>query len=370
MTLMQFLIGLDECYQPVRSALLIRDPLPDVKHAYNIVAREESNRVVPKSSNVLFQMEILLTVCKNCRKIRHTVERCYDLIGFPPGFKKFANNSNNAKQSFNANVDVKCDKQSSVSPSSSGFTFKQMKKLFALINANGSSNFHANMVGANQHLTVSIVGMFSVVNVFSLNITVGHPNGTLATISHIGNLKSTNNVVLYDVLVVLGYFMSLLSVNKLTRDSKMFVGFDEEKCYNQDLTRKKILGTGTESGGFYLLGHNADQVLATLHSDLKISKSSYVPICEGGILLRFWSDCVLSVVYLINRLPSYVLNRRDVKFDETVFPFKMKTYSSKDLDSDSESDHLSFFDNLRPQSPNDEGRTSSVEDGSSPLPKA
>ncbi|GJW24904.1 hypothetical protein Tco_0038715, partial [Tanacetum coccineum] len=326
-------VGLDECYQPVRSALLIRDPLPDVKHAYNIVAREESNKVVPKSSNVLFQMEILLTVCKNCRKIRHTVERCYDLVGFPPGFKKFANNSNNAKQSFNANVDVKCDKQSSVSPSSSGFTSEQMKKLFP-------------------------------------NITVGHPNGTLATISHIGNLKSTNNVVLYDVLVVLGYFMSLLSVNKLTRDSKMFVGFDEEKCYNQDLTRKKILGTGTESGGFYLLGHNADQVLATLHSDLKISKSSSVPICEGGILLRFWSDCVLSVVYLINRLPSYVLNRRDVKFDETVFPFKMKTYSSKDLDSDSESDHLSFFDNLRPQSPNDEGRTSSVEDGSSPLPKA
>ncbi|GJZ23591.1 hypothetical protein Tco_0561050 [Tanacetum coccineum] len=36
------------------------------------------------------------------------------------------------------------------------------------------------------------------------------------------------------------------------RDSKMFVGFNENKCYIEDLKREKVLGTGSESGGLYM----------------------------------------------------------------------------------------------------------------------
>lgn len=42
--LMQFLIGLNEVYQPIRSNVLARDPLPDVKEAFNVISREESHR--------------------------------------------------------------------------------------------------------------------------------------------------------------------------------------------------------------------------------------------------------------------------------------------------------------------------------------
>nr|GEZ94632.1 ribonuclease H-like domain-containing protein [Tanacetum cinerariifolium] len=108
--------------------------------------------------------------------------------------------------------------------------------------------------GANQHLTVSAIGILNAVDITSLNITVGHPNGTLATISHVVILRLTNNVVLYDVLVVLGYCVSLMLVNKLIRDSKMYVGFNDNKCYIQDLKNKKVLRTGSESDGLYLLG--------------------------------------------------------------------------------------------------------------------
>ncbi|GKE67799.1 ribonuclease H-like domain-containing protein [Tanacetum coccineum] len=150
--------------------------------------------------------------------------------------------------------------------------------------------------------------MFNVVDIPELKITVGRHNGTLVTIIHVGNLKLSNNVVLYDVLVVPGYYVSLLSVNKLIRDSKMLVGFDENKCYIQDLKRKKILGTGIESIGLYLfdmnksnyighsnmimsfhvskllwhnrLGHPADQVLSVLKKDLNIYDITYVPMFE------------------------------------------------------------------------------------------
>ncbi|GJT60157.1 ribonuclease H-like domain-containing protein, partial [Tanacetum coccineum] len=131
-----------------------------------------------------------------------------------------------------------------------------IQKLLSLINDTSCGSIHANMA-------------------------VGHPNRTLATISPAGNLKLTNNVVLYDVLVV-------------PRD-----------C---DLKKEKILGTHSKFGGLYLfdmvnncsvgkcnivmcfnvskflwhnrLGHPADQVLSLLHNHLKISKSSSVPICE------------------------------------------------------------------------------------------
>ncbi|KAJ0514308.1 putative retrotransposon gag domain, retrotransposon Copia-like protein [Helianthus annuus] len=44
--LMQFLMGLDEVYQPIRSNLLTRDPLPTVKSAFAIISSEESHRTI------------------------------------------------------------------------------------------------------------------------------------------------------------------------------------------------------------------------------------------------------------------------------------------------------------------------------------
>ncbi|GJX89107.1 putative RNA-directed DNA polymerase [Tanacetum coccineum] len=390
MKLMQFLMGLDDCYQPVRTALLTRDPLPDVKDAYATVSREESHRGIPETSETIdsklnatsFAVKTFNQnkrgnnntsfnrnnnnynrgngsnnnrgpnpnlLCKNCGFTGHTIERCYELIGYPPGYKKpNAPKQNGFRSNFNANSDTKgSDKQPSACNSPTSFTADQMQKLLNLINDSTSGNTQSNMAGrvsffngnawfnvnfskfycgnskflvktitlgwiidsgANQHLTTSTIGMINVVDISNLNITVGHPNGTVATISHIGDLRLSNNVILHDVLVVPGYCVSLLSVNKLIKDSKLFVGFDEDKCYIQDLVKGITLGTGSESGGLYLfddnkkkclgnsnnvmafnvskdlwhcrLGHPADQVLNVLKHDLNLTKNTNVSVCE------------------------------------------------------------------------------------------
>nr|GEW72033.1 ribonuclease H-like domain-containing protein [Tanacetum cinerariifolium] len=49
--LMQFLIGLDNSYMQIRSSILSRDPLPDVRGAYAIISSEESHKVVSSSNS-------------------------------------------------------------------------------------------------------------------------------------------------------------------------------------------------------------------------------------------------------------------------------------------------------------------------------
>nr|GEW06902.1 ribonuclease H-like domain-containing protein [Tanacetum cinerariifolium] len=48
--LMQFLMVLNDVYQPIRSSLLTRETLPTVKDAFTIVSKEESHRGIPSSS--------------------------------------------------------------------------------------------------------------------------------------------------------------------------------------------------------------------------------------------------------------------------------------------------------------------------------
>ncbi|GKA51916.1 hypothetical protein Tco_0745112, partial [Tanacetum coccineum] len=135
MKLMQFLMGLDDCYHPVRSSLLTRDPLPKVKDAYNVISREESHRGVHESSG-------------GTESKQNATFLCFEIVGFPQGFKRnFNYNSNTGKQSFNVDSDVKMSDKPSSSSQSSSFTSEQIQKLLNLINDKSTRSIHANMAG-------------------------------------------------------------------------------------------------------------------------------------------------------------------------------------------------------------------------------
>ncbi|XP_071688885.1 uncharacterized protein [Rutidosis leptorrhynchoides] len=116
------------------------------------------------------------------------------------------------------NDDTTHKDESSSSASSSAhavLTNDQLMKLLSLINEN------ATPVDANANMA----GMSDIVDISKLKLTVGHLNGTQAKVVKIGNLKISNNVILYDVLVI------------------------PEYC---DLKAMTTVGTGSQSGGLYL----------------------------------------------------------------------------------------------------------------------
>ncbi|GJX67981.1 ribonuclease H-like domain-containing protein [Tanacetum coccineum] len=62
MKLMQFLMGLDDSYIQIRSNILSRDFVPNVRNAYAIISSEESHRVVCSSGNVIDISNLGITV--------------------------------------------------------------------------------------------------------------------------------------------------------------------------------------------------------------------------------------------------------------------------------------------------------------------
>nr|GEX98976.1 ribonuclease H-like domain-containing protein [Tanacetum cinerariifolium] len=249
--------------------------------------------------------------------------------------------------------------------------------------------------------------MFNLVDVSGLKLIVGHPNGTLAKITHAGNLKLNNDVILFDILVVPEYTDSLLSVNKLTKYSKLSVCFDESNCYIQDLRKGKVLKIASVFAGLYLFDEKFNVSATTVNSEYfscSVSKDVWhnresFPLSENKstvfgqlIHLDIWrpykvvnsegfrepnlshlrsfgclcyaaiikgSDkfsskyekCVLigyasgkKAYKLLSLENRSVFPSRDVKFYETVFPYKMNNETAYDLNHVHGVTNLNFFD--------------------------
>ncbi|GJR74223.1 hypothetical protein Tco_0086588 [Tanacetum coccineum] len=206
---MQFLMGLDEVYVPIKSIILTIDPIPGVKGDFPTLSRDESYR--SNQSHIVFK-----TGNGNTAFVARTNSRNNNVLDWSDIlliYKK-RNGTNHGSAS---NADVLGSKDESF-VSSNSFTNEQYKRLMALINEKSSSgSIPANIVdsGARQNMTYTILNMFNVVDVFNLNMTIGHPNGTKVVVTHTGSLKLTDKIIINDVLVVPDYQVSLLLVHKL-----------------------------------------------------------------------------------------------------------------------------------------------------------
>ncbi|GKD32743.1 ribonuclease H-like domain-containing protein [Tanacetum coccineum] len=108
----------------------------------NVVKRgnENNKNVVKRGPNPNLK-------CTNCNKVGHTVERCVDLIGYPPNYKK-PGNQNASKYTVN---NVVSDPTPSTAPIVS-FSNEQMLKLLSLIDDKSVSSSVANMAELKQRL--------------------------------------------------------------------------------------------------------------------------------------------------------------------------------------------------------------------------
>ncbi|GJU64800.1 hypothetical protein Tco_1246635 [Tanacetum coccineum] len=116
------------------------------------------------------------------------------------------------------------------SPHPSSLTLNQIKDYFSHLHGSiGSADEGEMNATSDEHPSSS---------------EVSHSNETEALTTKVANMILIEHLTLYDVLVVPGYCVNLMSIHKVARDIKFLISFDESHCYvlPQDLKEMKLLG--------------------------------------------------------------------------------------------------------------------------------
>ncbi|GJU74354.1 integrase, catalytic region, zinc finger, CCHC-type containing protein [Tanacetum coccineum] len=200
--------------------------------------------------------------------------------------------------------------------------------------------------GANQHWTYTDKDLVNVIDISYLKIKVSHPSGTKDFIAKVGNLVLTNFLTLYDVLVVPEYYVSLVSVHKVARDTKFIVAFDESKCFvlSQDLMDVKVMGIGKQVGGLYYFDKDQGPYMVCLcFATILNNNDKFSSRAEKCVLVGISSFKKGCKSFSLER--KQFLFSKDVKLFETVFPFKIKQGSMVNKDSQG-LDHVNLFNEV------------------------
>jgi hypothetical protein len=104
---MQFLMGLNETFTQVRGQILLMDPIPQIDKVFSFIRQEERQRSIGYSHNPSYESNALFCktngskhatnkqlykkrekpVCTHCGLMGHTMDKCYKLHGYLPGYK-------------------------------------------------------------------------------------------------------------------------------------------------------------------------------------------------------------------------------------------------------------------------------------------
>ncbi|XP_074343104.1 uncharacterized protein LOC141680916 [Apium graveolens] len=323
--LFQFLNGLDECYSAVCSQLLMQIPLPSVEMAFAAVQQEETQTDVLHHSE--FELSAMFsktntenrhTNCSACGGKGHNSERCWTVIGYPkwhpkarkPTFRgsstpnRWSNHkADHHKMANNAHVNSQASDKSEVA-----FTPQQLQQLLKLLPSEGTSqvkgyetedeleNCFSRMVscnmlnvdkdtwiidsGASDHMTSSLDNLMNV-QPAKTELIIKLPTGDTTKITHTGDVKLRNGLVLHKVL---------------TDNAPEFSDINCKALY-------AAKGTLHQTSCVARPQQNA-RAERRHRSILEIARCLRF---QAGLPLYLWGDCVMTAVYLLNRLPTHVL---------------------------------------------------------------
>ena len=106
---MSFLMGLNEQFASVRAQILLMVPLPSINKVFLLVIQEERQKSISSTSGNVQDAQLAFAVkgappkgkgqkkdrpmCSHCGIVGHTIDKCFKIHGYPPGYKGKGKNS-------------------------------------------------------------------------------------------------------------------------------------------------------------------------------------------------------------------------------------------------------------------------------------
>ncbi|XP_075499485.1 uncharacterized protein LOC142537893 [Primulina tabacum] len=406
---MAFLMGLNDSLAQIRSQILLIDPLPPINRVFSLIVQEERQRVIGSQyagnnsvGNLTFAVKgdqqqqrsnnnnrgYMPThrerpFCTKCNIHGHTIDTCYKIHGYPPGYKlkgKFPTKPSptvvnqtfgtHVNQTSGTHISSNVDTHSSQNMLQK-FDKAQVEQLMAMF-AQHLSTFHspecqvnAHAIGIclsiseNNNLCLSISWIFdsgasrhicSNLSIFQTHRPVYNSIVTLSNhdcirVKYCGDIRINNVLTLKDVLYVPELKFNLLSVSSLLDDNKYVIQFCHDSFIIQEILTKKMIGKGRKIEGLYVLDAWTEVPVVTInqisvdtwhmrlgHPSIQVMDVLKGHLGYGSSKLNKCPSCYICLLAKQRRL-SFVSNQNisphsfDLKHCDVWGPHHVSTYN-------------------------------------------
>lgn len=294
--ILTFLMGLNESYNPIRGQILTMDPTPSIQHVFSLVLQEEKQREVGLQNPVDPQIACAVQgsqsksgkkdkdrpICAHCGLLGHTKDKCFKIIGYPPGHKK-------AK----AAVNYVQDNASQQGDASTSLNMAQCQQMISFLQSHMARVTTADTPQMDQSqsgMVVSFLGPSSKIShhswildsgatshichdlkhfshyTYLSNRTVTLPNNYKITVKAIGTVNLSPSLKLHNVLYIPSFHVNIISISSFLHNTDSCVIFHDSCVLLQDKQQRKVIGKGNLSQGLYLFQPHSDYACSSMHT--------------------------------------------------------------------------------------------------------
>ncbi|XP_074282588.1 uncharacterized protein LOC141607127 [Silene latifolia] len=292
--MIQLLMGLNPSYETVKSYILTMKPMPTINRALGLLQKAEKQKKISDSLETMGEATAYASI-----KQSPSLPEPYSK---KPKLDDEDDASSSAPDMISGLVDKVVHKviqalSDGNAQSNAAFTIPSTS--FAGISSSSGSVFqpgkaHTNTwivdSGGSDHMTSCVSLVHDIVHL-SHPILVGLPDGSTKLVHRTGTIYLTDNITLYNVLIIPEFKENLLSVGRLLEYSGLKLIFFAHECWFLDHLSRLIVAKAKKHGNLYLIKGQLQNRRGSSHCNCFTSANNVVNDTVVDVTCHLSNSC-------------------------------------------------------------------------------